>query len=559
MIKKCCAFLSALMIVLFSTFSHYAAIPTYAAMDPRYYVAAGPLIASMFTAYGYKRSGTNAALANLVAEAVVDAVDAGYTVVRNGVESIAIGIQNGTSYVSNAFNEWLYNWCNAKGMSTPDVDSTIQYPSSGAVGDKVIFHPYTGSWDTFAASNGFPSDVVDLLKSRLNLDSYNVFGVTIRDNNQPSSTGNTYTEIEYNINATNLVDGRQYTLSNFSWNDYNFLTLGGSTISSAGGCVWFRKDNGEIRFSSAHSATPRLYGSPVSYYKSSLDANLYYATTIGASVGVGDAGYTVSADAPAANKTFTEYMSNPASWSGLSWGGQVANVPIDNVDTQAVPITIPIDIIINGQQIGAAVADIISGAQAAIDAALAMTQEVAREGAITQAAQGELEEANTAVDNTIEVADAQTIVSDIVGWGVDYVKPHLANVFQKFPFSIPYDFYLLLKSMYGSGGNTRKLRAVKISNAQEDIFNLDPSSIPVVVDFDYVLPDQIGESDPAAPKFIYDLTVNAFGRPYHAEGTLDLAPFGGYFKLLKMGLAIIWIMDLLLFTQQQISNMKGGQ
>ena len=556
MVKKCCAFLSALMIVLFSTFSHYAAIPAYAAMDPRYYVAAGPLIASMFTAYGYKRSGTNAALANLVAEAVVDAADAGYTTVRNGVESIAIGIQNGKSYVSNAFNEWLYNWCNHKKMSENiNQSGVINYPSVSQNGN-MVFTPYNGTWDSFVSSASGGFDVVAQISRYCNdhdidLSQYNYFSFD-------HVIGGSYDTFHFGYrNLTSSSYNVIFAYYNNSYPDRGGYYILQSSAYISGISISYKRKDGS--FDSISSSNCPSYVGSGTYNRTDNLWPCYYYSTYSANYTVGNAGYTVSADAPAANKTFTEYMSNPASWSGLSWGGQVANVPIDNVDTQAVPITIPIDIIINGQQIGAAVADIISGAQATIDAALAMTQEVAREGAITQAAQGELEEANTAVDNTIEVADAQTIVSDIVGWGVDYVKPHLSNVFRKFPFSIPYDFYLLLKSMYGNGGNTRKLRSVKISNASEDIFNLDPSSIPVVVDFDYVLPDQIGESDPAAPKFIYDLTINAFGKPYHAEGTLDLAPFGGYFKLLKMGLAIIWIMDLLLFTQQQISNMKGGQ
>ena len=124
MVKKCCAFLSALMIILFSTFSQYAAISTYA-YDPRYYVAAGPLIASIFTAYGYKRSGTNSALADLVSQCVVDAADAGYTTVRNGVESCGIAIQDGISYCRQDLLDWVYSWCNKHNMSTPQVDGSF--------------------------------------------------------------------------------------------------------------------------------------------------------------------------------------------------------------------------------------------------------------------------------------------------------------------------------------------------------------------------------------------------------------------------------------------------
>jgi len=563
MIKRCCAFLSALMIILFSIFSQYAALPTYAAMDPRYYVAAGPLIASMFTAYGYKRSGTNAALANLVAEAVVDAADAGYTTVRNGVESIAIGIQNGTSYVSNAFNEWLYNWCNSKGMSTPDVDTSVQYPSSGAVGGKVTFHPYTGSWETFAASNGFPSDVIELFKKNVSLTGYRAYCVSIKDYDTPSSSGDNFTQKVYAIAAYNsFVDGRSYTLRNFTWNGYNFLGLGVQS-TTAGGSVWLRKDNGEIHYEKGSADFVALYGSPVTYYYS--NTNYYYASTVGVSVVAGEAGYTVSADAPAANKTFTEYMSNPASWSGLSWGGKVANVPIDNVDTQAVPITIPIDIIINGQQIGAAVADIISGAQAAIDAALAMTQQVAREGIITQAAQGELEEANTAVENTMEVADAQPIVSDIVGWGIDYIKPHLSNVFQKYPFSIPYDFYLILNALYSGANRPQRLRTMRVTSSSGDgPINENPSNVGIDIDFEYVSKEDSGagsvsENDPNAPKFDYDFYIAAFDKQYHFVGTLDFAPFGGLIKLCKLGIGLLWLCTLLLWNYNHVYGGNGGK
>ena len=394
MVKRCCAFLSALMIILFSTFSQYAAISTYAAMDPRYYVAAGPLIASIFTAYGYKRSGTNSALADLVAQCVVDAADAGYTTVRNGVESCGIAISDGVSYCKSDFLDWVYSWCNQHNMSTPQVDGSFTYPSY-SVNQTVQFQPFSGDWRTFAASCGFPANVMtELEKYSSSLSNKNMY--TAAYSRQEYTTNYKPSYSTYYIGYDNISAGN-YSVKQYSRNDsnysYNYLYPSGHQYSSRSFFVTV-KDNGDITSSSSNVALDSNIGSSFTY---SFDGfygpgvtgpytytYVGYPCTFNAVYTAGSAGYDVSDDAPSATKTFTEYVSNPASWEGLnSWGGKEKNVNIDGTNTAGMPITIPIDIIINGQQIGAAVADIVAGAQAAVDAALAMTQQIAREGTIT--------------------------------------------------------------------------------------------------------------------------------------------------------------------------------
>jgi hypothetical protein len=570
MVKRCCAFLSALMIVLFSTFSQYAAISTYAAMDPRYYVAAGPLIASIFTAYGYKRSGTNSALADLVSQCIVDAADAGYTTVRNGVESCGIAIQDGISYCKKDFLDWVYSWCNKHNMSTPQVDGSFEYPSY-SVNQAVQFQPYSGDWRTYASSCGFPSNVVSAFeKYSSSLSGRRMYCAAFERTEFTTNTEPSYTF--YYLGYSTISAGN-YTINNRTHNDsagYSFSYLYPSGYENSSSSYYVKvMDNGTITSGSSKLAISASIGSSFSYsvdgfygpgvYGPYTRSYTNYPCTFNAVYSAESAGYEVSDDAPSKTKTFTEYVSNPASWEGLnSWGGKEKNVNIDGTNTTGMPITIPIDIIIDGTQIGAAVADIISGAQAAVDAALAMTQQVAREGTITEAAEGELEEANTAVENTMEVADAQPIVNDILGWGIDYVKPHLSKVFKKYPFSIPYDIYLILNSLYSGANSHRVLKSVKLqdSRASGSVDSMDPNTVGVIVDFDYVSKDSVSENDPNAPNFLYDFNISAFGKTYHFVGILDFAPFGGLIKLGKVCIGFLWILSLLLWNYNDIKGVK---
>lgn len=579
MVKRLCAFLSALMIILFSTFSQYASIPTYAAMDPRYYVAAGPLIASIFTAYGYKRSGTNSALADLVSKCVVDAADAGYTTVRNGVESCGIAISDGVSYCKKDFLDWVYSWCNKHNMSTPQVDGSFSYPSY-SVDQSVQFEPYSGDWRTYASSCGFPSDVVTAFeKYSSSLTGKRMLCGAFE---RTEFTTNVMTSYTFYYLGYSTISVGNYTIKNESYNDsglgYSFSYLYPSGFPNSSSTYYVKvMDNGTITSGTSNLALSSSIGSSYSYsYDGFYGPGVYgpftrsytnYPCTFNAVYTAGSVGYEVSDDAPSTTKSFTEYVSNPASWEGLnSWGGKEKNVNIDGTNTTGMPITIPIDIIINGQQIGAAVADIVAGAQAAVDAALAMTQQIAREGTITEAAEGELEEANTAVENTMEVAEAQPIVNDIFGWGIDYIKPHLSNVFQKYPFSIPYDFYLILNALYSGASSPQRLRAVRVSSSSssDGAFSEDPSNVGIDIDFEYVSKENSGsgsvsENDPNAPKFDYDFYVAAFDKQYHFVGTLDFAPFGGLIKLCKLGIGLLWLCTLLLWNYNHIYGGNGGK
>lgn len=569
MVKRYCAFLSALMIVLFSMFSRYASIPIYAANDPRYYIAAGPLIASIFTAYGYKRSGTNSALADLVSQCVVDAADAGYTTVRNGVESCGVAISDGISYCRQDFMDWVYSWCNKHNMSTPQIDGSFTYPSY-SVDQTVQFQPYSRDWRTYAASCGFPGEVMtEFEKYSSILSNKNMYCAGYSREEYTTNYKTSYNT--YRLGYSNIRSGSytldQYTGTGTGGYSYTYIYPHGNRVSSS--CVIVELyDNGTIKSAVGSSAACNIGSSYTYSFNEFIGPGVTgpytytyvgYPCTFNAVYTAGSAGYEVSDDAPSTTKTFTEYISNPASWEGLeSWGGKAKQVDIDGTNTTGMPITIPIDIIIDGTQIGAAVADIVAGAQAAVDAALAMTQQVAREGVITQAAEGELEEANTAVDNAIEVADAQPIVNDILGWGIDYIKPHLSNVFKKYPFSIPYDIYLVLNSLYSGASSHRVLRSVKLQDSRSggSVDSMDPNTVGIIVDFDYVSKDSVSNSDPNAPNFLYDFYISGFGKRYHFVGIIDFAPFGGLIQLGKVCIGFLWILNLLLWNYTDIKGVK---
>lgn len=519
------------------------------------YIAASVAVASLFSAFGFIPKAGNAALSEMVQDCVADAQQAGYTVMRNGVPSVGIAISEGYTYLSKAFCSWVYSW-SADNLTGVTGDTVVQFPTPNE-NLTYQFQPFTGSWTDLLGelSLSYPAQMISIIES------------TYQDYYGESFSNNNYFCYEYKsttpYGANNVIDSDGYhwfyvgglycepqTFSVKKYYDsthnYYAANLNGNYNAVRGlSFRWKYNNDGELLYRCVANATGifKCIGKGWSI-KSHDYANVW--STLNTTVQTTAVGWDTTGDNPTKVHDIDEYAQT---WAG----DRTKQVDIDGTNQEGVPTTIPIDDVAVNVHVTVPAADIVNGLADAINAALQMGQSVAREGAISTPASEELEKENVATDNAISLEDAQPIATDFVEWGINYVQPHLSEIFQKYPFSIPYDMYLILNSVYsGSTVRTRSLNSVSLRSGSGDPTNMNPSNVGIILDFNYVERDPASYNDPNAPKFDYDFNVTAFEKNYHFVGSFDFAPYGWLFQLMKVGIGIIWIAGLLNYNIQSI-------
>lgn len=151
------------------------------------------------------------------------------------------------------------------------------------------------------------------------------------------------------------------------------------------------------------------------------------------------------------------------------------------------------------------------------------------------------------------VADAQTQATNLVQWAFSYLNPKIPEgLFSKFPFSVPYDMYLILTGVMGSStaNSVQKVSLMSTALAAEsdssDPVTTDPSSVGISIDYDFVPSTYTDYSDEYAPVIAFNLDLTSTGsKSLKVDTTLDFHKFTWFFKLTKMAIAIEWLIMLL--------------
>lgn len=129
------------------------------------------------------------------------------------------------------------------------------------------------------------------------------------------------------------------------------------------------------------------------------------------------------------------------------------------------------------------------------------------------------------IDDGID--DTTDLIGDIIDWGKDYISP-TTGILSKFPFSILYDMYLILAAFSGGGGNPIKTDPDNVA-----VVGLEaPSSSYSVI-------------QTSALHWDLNFQIPILGTPVDMPINLDLSQFGWFFKIIRFGVGILWLMGLL--------------
>ena len=260
-----------------------------------------------------------------------------------------------------------------------------------------------------------------------------------------------------------------------------------------------------------------------------------------------DAGLTV----PKAGEKIDDWLAAQDKVNGGSVGllGNDVAIPSDVTGTGAaidsLPLTIPsfADLVINGQL---STDDVLSqGLVKANTGAIADTQSAAGAvaGAEDVAATGENAEANA-----ISVDQAQTALKNLMQQGIDYIAIEIPNNFwNKIPFSIPYDIYLLIHGIFvGSSGGSKKAPRREASNGSNMPVG-DPSNVGIEIDIPTVpLKYTEEKTEDTPPNFTFTLNI-PYTTPsgqtanFNKEFTIETAKYNYFAKIIKFSIGLLWL------------------
>ena len=143
-------------------------------------------------------------------------------------------------------------------------------------------------------------------------------------------------------------------------------------------------------------------------------------------------------------------------------------------------------------------------------------------------------------DELVAVVDLPGIsqpVEDILDWGLGYISP-TTGILSKFPFSIPYDLYLIVNALSG--------------DAAVDAINADPKELTI-------------NNDLAPPGTTYEAASTSalswhftFTIPYGNTQTvvpldIDLSDYEWVFRIIRYFTGILWLVGLLSWTRKESS------
>ena len=320
----------------------------------------------------------------------------------------------------------------------------------------------------------------------------------------------------------------------------------------------YDSDGNEISFKSRWfflSADSSIRSS--GYNKSTQSIEILGLTKILSNIGTGesapakdyaiDSGLTI----PKAGEKIDDWLAAQDKVNGGSVGllGNDVAIPSDVTGTGAaidsLPLTIPsfADLVINGQL---SIDDVLSqGLVKANTGAIAGTQSAA--GAVAGAEDVAATEVN-AGENAISVDQAQTALKNLMQQGIDYIAIEIPNNFwNKIPFSIPYDIYLLIHGIFvGSPGGSKKAPRREASSGSNMPVG-DPSNVGIVIDIPTVpLKYTEEKTEDTPPNFTFTLNI-PYTTPsgqtanFNKEFTIETAKYNYFAKIIKFSIGLLWL------------------
>ncbi len=371
-----------------SSFSCANAIPVYADTVAGNYVSMSVMVSLLLSAYGIQRTIEGSQYINeLIQQCTQEAAQSGFGMLKNGIQSIGVTIQNGVSYVQKSFAEWVYNWALSNGIYDISSDPEPEYYTFG-IGNYVIDSGIT-FYDLCKIAN-VPQKVIDkvITSPRINTSypTYIAFqpGTYELQGSWRIITIAPGTSIEFGLNTqSNIVQSKL----SFNGVRCNTNSYGDATKpSDISNYLW---NSGQINNSGA------VY--------------TVYNGLLGHITDASDLGYTVTNDIPDVSEDLDSYASD--------WVNHGISVDQDGTAEDYIPVTLPID------GVGTAVG-VVEGTGEAINTAGAMDQYDVREGAISPEAVQDLEQA-------VSDSEAEEELND------DFTIHGLEQVF---PFCLPWDF-----------------------------------------------------------------------------------------------------------------------
>lgn len=260
-----------------------------------------------------------------------------------------------------------------------------------------------------------------------------------------------------------------------------------------------------------------------------------------------DSGLTV----PKAGEKIDDWLAAQDKVNGGSVGllGNDVAIPSDVTGTGAVidslPLTIPsfADLVINGQL---SIDDVLSqGLVKANTGAIAGTQSAA--GAVAGAEDVAATDVNAGA-NAISVDQAQTALKNLMQQGIDYIAIEIPNNFwNKIPFSIPYDIYLLIHGIFvGSSGGSKKGPRREASSGSNMPVG-DPSNVGIEIDIPTVpLKYTEEQTEDTPPNFTFTLNI-PYTTPsgqtanFNKEFTIETAKYNYFAKIIKFSIGLLWL------------------
>lgn len=367
----------------------------------------------------------------------------------------------------------------------------------------------------------------------------------------------------YRFNVLLYVNNDPNT-SHIGWINFNVPNGGYFTCQyEYGNYLTFRVFNEDgSAYSTSHysyftTADGRYYSGGDYYSPESSFSVLCWHETLYGNIGSGDStpakDYSIDSGltVPKAGEKIDDWLAAQDKVNGGSVGllGNDVAIPSDVTGTgsaiDSLPLTIPsfADLVINGQ---ISIDDVLSqGLVKANAGAIANTQSAAGAvaGAEDVAATGE-----NAVTNAISVDQAQTALKNLMQQGINYIAIQIPNNFwNKIPFSIPYDIYLLIHGIFvGSSGGSKKVPRREASSGSNMPVG-DPSNVGIEIDIPTVpLKYTEEKTEDTPPNFTFTLNI-PYTTPegqtanFNKEFTIETAKYNYFAKIIKFSIGLLWL------------------
>lgn len=150
--------------------------------------------------------------------------------------------------------------------------------------------------------------------------------------------------------------------------------------------------------------------------------------------------------------------------------------------------------------------------------------------------------------DAISVDQAQTALKKLMQQGIDYIAVEIPNDFwNKIPFSIPYDIYLLIHGIFvgSSGGGKRSPQRVASNGSNMPVG--DPSNVGIEIDIPTVpLKYTEEKTEDTPPNFTFTLNI-PYTTPegqtsnFNKEFTIETARYNYFAKIIKFSIGLLWL------------------